>query len=49
MQTKIQQWAVNVGKMEGRQGVLRMHLLELGVDVNNLQKSGPALEGIHFG
>ena len=49
MQTKIQQWAVNVGKMEGRQGVLRMRLLELGVDVNNLQKSGPALEGIHFG
>ena len=48
MQNKIQQWAVNVGKMEGRQGVLRMHLLELGVDVNALQKSGPALEGIHF-
>ena len=49
MQTKIQQWAVHVGKIEGRQGVLRMCLLELGVDVNNLQKSGPALEGIHFG
>ena len=48
MQNKIQQWAVNVSKMEGRQGVLRMCLLELGVDVNALQKSGPALEGIHF-
>ena len=34
--------------MEGRQGMLRMRLLELGVDVATLQKSGPALEGIHF-
>ena len=48
MQDKIKQWALNIGKMEGRQGVLRMRLLELGVDVATLQKSGPALEGIHF-
>ena len=48
MQDEIKQWALNVGKMEGRQAVLRMRLLELGVDVATLQKSGPALEGIHF-
>ena len=48
MQDKIRQWSLNIGKMEGKQGVLRMHLLELGVDVSALTKSGPALEGIHF-
>ncbi|MCG8623518.1 MAG: hypothetical protein MJE68_16190, partial [Proteobacteria bacterium] len=48
MQEKISQWSINVGKMEGKQGVLRMRLLELGVDVGALTKSGPAMEGIHF-
>ena len=48
MEAKIQQWAVNVRKMEGKQGVLRLRLMELGVDVNSLTKSGPALEGFHY-
>ena len=48
MQDKIQQWSINISKMEGKQGVLRMRLLELGVDVSALKKPGPALEGIHF-
>ena len=45
---KVQTWKFNVAKMEGKQGVLRLRLLEFGVDVNNLTKSGPALEGIHY-
>ena len=48
MEAKIQHWAVNVGKMEGKQGVLRLRLMELGVDANSLTKSGPALEGFHY-
>ena len=48
MEAKIQHWAVNVRKMEGKQGVLRLRLMELGVDVNSLTKSGPALEGFHY-
>ena len=48
MNEKIQKWKFNVGTMQGKQGVLRLRLLELGVDVNKLTKSGPAVEGIHF-
>ena len=48
MQDKIQRWSLNIAKMEGNQGVLRMRLLELGVDVGALKKPGPGLEGIHF-
>ena len=48
MEEKIKTWAQNVGKMEGRQGVIRLRLLELGVDANSLEKAGPALEGIHY-
>ena len=48
MEAKIKTWSMNVSKMEGRQGVLHMKLLELGVSVDSLEKTGPALEGIHF-
>ena len=48
MQEKIKTWSMNVGKMKGKQGVLRMKLLELGVSVDSLEKSDPAVEGIHF-
>ena len=48
MEEKIKTWSQNVSKMEGKQGVLRMRLLELGVDVASLQKAGPAIQGIHF-
>ena len=45
---KIQTWKFNIGKMEGKQGVLRLKLLELGVDVNSLTKAGHAVEGVHY-
>ena len=48
MQEKIKTWSMNVGQMEGKQGVLRMKLLELGVSVDSLEKSGPAVEERHF-
>ena len=48
METKIKTWSINVGKMEGKQGVLRMKLLELGVSADALKKTGPPVEGIHF-
>ena len=38
----------NVSAMEVKQTVLRLRLMELGVDVGSLQKSGPAIEGLHF-
>ena len=48
METKIKTWSINVSKMEGKQGVLHMKLLELGVSADALEKTGPAVEGIHF-
>ena len=45
---KIQTWKFNIGKMEGKQGVLHLKLLELGVDVNSLTKAGHAVEGVHY-
>ena len=48
MQANMKTWSQNVTKMEGKQGVLQLRLLELGVNVNSLQKEGPAIEGLHF-
>ena len=48
MEQKLKQWSSNVNLMEGKQGVLRLRLLELGVDANALTKTGPAVEGVHY-
>ena len=48
MQANMKTWSQNVAKMEGKQGVLQLKLLELGIDVSSLQKEGPAIEGLHF-
>ena len=48
MQANMKSLVKNVSAMEGKQTVLRLRLMELGVDVGSLQKSGPAIEGLHF-
>ncbi|MCG8620468.1 MAG: hypothetical protein MJE68_00525, partial [Proteobacteria bacterium] len=48
MKQKIDTWSANVNKMEGKQGVLRLRLMELGVDVTKLTKSGHVVEGVHY-
>ena len=45
MKQKITTWAANVYKMEGRQGVLRLRLMELGVNINKLAESGSVVPG----
>ena len=45
MKQKITTWAANVYKMEGRQGVLRLRLIELGVNINKLAESGSVVPG----
>ena len=45
MRQKINVWAQNVYKMEGKQGVLRLRLIELGVDVDKFSDGGSILPG----
>ena len=45
MKQKITVWAQNVYKMEGKQGVLRLRLIELGVDVNKFSEGGSIVPG----
>ena len=45
MKQKITAWAQNVYKMEGKQGVLRLRLLELGVDVDKFSEGGSIVPG----
>ena len=42
---KITVWAQNVYKMEGKQTVLRLRLLELGVDVDKFSEGGSIVPG----
>ena len=44
---KIHVWAGNVYKMEGRQGMLRAKLLDLGVDVEKISKKGSMVPDFH--
>ena len=45
MKQKITVWAQNVYQMEGKQGVLRLRLLELGVDVDKFSEGGSIVPG----
>ena len=45
MKQKMNTWAANVYKMEGRQGVLRLKLIELGVDIDKLAEGGSVVPG----
>ena len=45
MKQKMTTWAANVYKMEGRQGVLRLRLIELGVNIDKLSESGSVVPG----
>ena len=45
MKHKMYTWASNVYKMEGRQGVLRLQLIELGVDIDKLAEGGSVVPG----
>ena len=45
MKHKMYTWASNVYKMEGRQGVLRLRLIELGVDIDKLAEGGSVVPG----
>ena len=44
---KIHVWAGNVYKMEGRQGMLRAKLLDLGVDVEKISEKGSMVPDFH--
>ena len=45
MKQEMETWAANVYKMEGGQGVLRLHLIELGVNIDKLAESGSVVPG----
>ena len=45
MKQKITVWAQNVYKMEGKQGVLRLRLIELGVDIDKFSEGGSVVPG----
>ena len=45
MKQKITTWAAHVYKMEGRQGVLRLRLIKLGVNIDKLAEGGSVVPG----